>query len=156
MCEERVTFTNDYNKRRGLSDASIQFNYHKTGSRNHAKRDINDAQQLTDEGVTQFYPRKNWGNPARKNSFNSSRRRSFNRYQNQFANRKDDKYHRNGSTGIPMRGTWQRIGTIARSPSAPRQYPQPSRQYQPLRSNTPDNSAFRQSSSQDSGGCVPN
>ena len=119
------------------------------------RRDITDAQPSTYEGATPFYPRNNWGNPGRNNSFNPSRGRPFDRYQNQFTNRNDDNYHRNGSSGTPTRGTWQNIGTNPRSPSGPRQDPQPSQQYQPSRSSTPDNSVFRRSNSQESGGFVP-
>ena len=51
MAENRVTFTNDYNKRRGPSYGSGHFNYNNTGNQNQAVRDITDAQQLTYEGA---------------------------------------------------------------------------------------------------------
>ena len=86
---------------------------------------------------------------------NSGRGRQFDQYQNQFVSRNDDKDYRNGSTGAPSRGTWQNIGSNSRSPSGQRRDPQPSRQYEPSRSSTPDNSVFRRSSSQESGGFVP-
>ena len=70
MAEKRVTFTNDYNKRRGPSHGSGQFTYNKTGNRNPAARDITDAQQSNYDGAAQFHPRSNWGNPARNNTFN--------------------------------------------------------------------------------------
>ena len=142
MAEKRVTFTNDYNKRRGPSHGSGQFTYNNTGNRNQAGRA--DTQQLTYDGATQFHPRNNWGNPPRYNTFNSGRGRPFNRYQNQFVSRNDDNEYRNGSSGAPSRGNWQNIGSNPRSPSGPRRDPQPSRQYPPSRSSTPDNSVFRQ------------
>ena len=127
--EKRVTFTNDYNKRRGPSHWSGQFTYNNTGNRNQAGRVIADTQQLTYDGATQIHPRTDWGNPARNNSFNSGRGRPFDRYQNQFLRRTDDKFHRNGSTGTPSSGNWQNIGINPRSPSGPRREPQLSRQY---------------------------
>ena len=155
MAEKRVTFTNDYNKRRGPSHGSGQFTYNNIGNRHQAGRDIPDTQQSTYDGDTQFHPRNKRGNPTRNNSFNSGRGRPFNRYQNQFVGRNDDNDYRKGSTGAPSRGTWQNIGTNRRSPSGPRPDPQPNRQYQPSRSSKPDNSVFRQSNSQESGDVVP-
>ena len=155
MAEERVTFTNDYDKRRGPSHRSGQFTYSNTGKRNQAGRDITDTQQSTYDGAAQFHPRSKWGNPTRNNTFNSGRGRPFNRYQNQFVSRHDENGYRSSSTGAPWRGTWQNIGSHPRSPSGPRRDPQPNRQYQPSLSSTPDNSVFRQSNSQESGGFVP-
>ena len=106
MAERRITFTNDYNKRRGPSHGSSQFTYNNTGNRNQAGRDITNTQQSTYDGATQFHPRSNWGNPPRNNTFNSGRGRPFNRYQNQFVNRNDDNDYRNGSTGAPSTGNW--------------------------------------------------
>ena len=150
MAEKRVTFTNDYNKRRGPCHGSDQFTYNSTGNRNQAGQDIPDTQQSTCDGATQFHPRNNWGNPTRNNTFNSGRGRPFNRYQNQFVRRNDDNDYRNGNTGAPSRGTWQNIGTNPRFPSGPRRDPQQNLQYQPLRSSTPDISVFRRSNSQES------
>ena len=155
MAEKRVTFTNDYNKRRGPSHGSSQFTHNKTGNRHQAGRDITDTRQPAYDGATQFHPRSNWGNPTRNNTFNSGRGRPFNRYQNQFVNRNDDNDYRNGSTGAPPRGTWQNFGNNPRSPPGPRRDPQQNRQYQPSRSSTPDNSVFQRSNSQESGGFVP-
>ena len=155
MAQKRVTFTNNYNKRRGPSHGSGQFTYSNTGNRHQAGRDITDTQQSTYDGDTEFHPRSNWGNPTRNNTFNSGRGRPFNRYQNQFVSRNDDNDYRNGSTGAPSRGKWQNIGSNPRSPSGPRRDPQPSRQYQPSRSSTPDNLVFRRSNSLESGIFVP-
>ena len=155
MAEKRVTFTNDYNKRRGPSHGSGQFTYSNTGNRHQAGRDITDTQQSTYDEATQFHPRSNWGNPTRNNTFNSGRGRPFNRYQNQLVNRNDDNDYRNGSTRAPSRGNWQNIGSNPRSPSGPRRDPQQNRQYKPSRSSTHDNSVFQRSNSQESGGFVP-
>ena len=54
MAEKRVTFTNDYNKRRGPGHGSGQFTYNNTGNRTQAGRDITDTQQSTYNGATQF------------------------------------------------------------------------------------------------------
>ena len=105
MAEKRVTFTNEYYKRRGPSHWSGQFTYVKTRNRNQAETDIPDAQQSTCDGATKFRRRSNWDNTARNNTFNSDRGRSFDRYQNQFVSRRDANYHRNCSTAIPSRGT---------------------------------------------------
>ena len=155
MAEKPVTFTNDYKKRRVPSHGSGQFTYNNIGNRNQAGRDITDTQQSTYDGATQFHPRSNWGNLPRNNTFNSGRGRPFNRYQNQLVNRNDDNDYRNGNTGAPSRGNWQNTGSNPRSPSGPRRDPQRNRQYQPSRSSTPDNSVFRRSNSQESGGFVP-
>ena len=155
MAEKHVTLTKTYHKRRRLSHGSAQFNYNNTGNRNQAGRDITAAQESTYEGATQFFPLNNWDNLVRSNSFISGRGRPFDRYQNQFLNRKDDNYHRNGSTGTPLRGTWENNGGNPRSLSFPRQDPQPIRRYQPSRSSTPENLVFRRSTSQESGGFVP-
>ena len=155
MAEKRVTFTNDYIKRRGPSHGSGQFTYSNTGNRYQAGADLTDTQQSTYDGATQFHPRSNWVNPTRNNTFNSGRGRPFNRYQNQFVSRIDDNDYKNGSTGAPSRRAWQKIGSNPRSPSGPRRDPQPRRQYQSSRSSTPDNSVFRRSNSQESGGSVP-
>ena len=109
MAENRVTFTNDYNKRRKPSHGSGQLNYNNTENRNQARRDTTDTQKSAFEGATQFYPRNNWGNPARNNSFNSGRGQSIDGYQNQLANRNDYNYLRNDSSGTPTKGTWQSI-----------------------------------------------
>ena len=61
----------------------------------------------------------------------------------------------NGSIGSPSTVTWQNSGTSPGSPSGPRQDPELSRQHQPSRSSTPDNSVFRRSSIQEIGGFVP-
>ena len=66
MAEKRVTFTNDYNKRRRPSHGSGQFIYNNTGNRNPAGWDITDAQQSIYNGATHFHPRSNWGDPSRK------------------------------------------------------------------------------------------
>ena len=155
MSEKRVTFTNDYNKRRGPNHGSGHFNYSNTGNRHQAGRDLTDTKQLTYDGATQFRPRSIWGNPTENNTFNSGRGQPFNRYQNQFIIRNDDNDYKNGSTRAPSRRTWQNIGTNPRSPSSPRRDPQPSRQYQPSRSSTPDSSVFQRSNSQESSGFVP-
>ena len=155
MAEKCVTFTNDYNKRRGPSHGSGQFTYNNIGNRHQAGSNIPDTQHSTYNGATQFQQRSIWGNPSRNNTFNSGRGRPFNRYQNQFVRRNDDNDYRNGNTGAPSRGTWQNIGSNPRSPPGPRRDPQPHRQYQPSRSSTPDYSLFRRSNSQESGGFVP-
>ena len=111
MAEKRVTFTNDYNKRRGPSHGSGQFTFSNTRNRHQAGKDITDTQQSTYDGATQFHPRSNWGYPTRNNTFESGRGRPFNRYQNQFLSRNKDNDYRNGSTGAPLRGTWQNIGS---------------------------------------------
>ena len=153
MVEKRVTFTNDYNKRRGPRHGSGQFTYNNTGNRNQAGRDIPDTQQSTYDGGTQFHPRNNWGNPPRNNTFISGR--GFNRYQNQFVRRNDDNDYRNDNTGATSRGTWQNIGSNPHSLSGPRNDLQPNRQNQPSRSSTPDNLVFRRSKSQESGSFAP-
>ena len=51
MAEKRVTFTNDYNKRRGPSHGYGQFTYGNTGNRHQAGRDITDTQQSTYDGA---------------------------------------------------------------------------------------------------------
>ena len=154
MAEKRVTFTNDYNKSRGPSHGAGQFTYNKIENRQQAGRDILDTKQSTFDGATQFHPRSNWGNPPSNNTFNSGRGRPFNRYQSQFVNRNDDNDYKNGPTGTPSRRTCQNIGSNPHAPSGPRRDPQQNRQYQPSWSITPDNSIFRQSNSQESGGFV--
>ena len=155
MAEKRVTFTSEYNERRGTSHGSGQFTYNNTGNRHQAGREITDTQQSTYDGATQFHPRSNWGNLTRNNTFNYGRGRPFSRYQNQVVSRNDDNDYWNGSTGAPSRGTWQNIGSNPCSPSGPRGDPQSSRRYQPSRSSTPDISVFRRSNSQETGGFVP-
>ena len=155
MAENRVTFTNDYNKRQGPSHGSGQITCNNSGNRYQGRRDLPDTQQSTYDGATQFHPRSNWGNPMRHNTFNSGRGRPFIRYQNQFTRRNDDNDYGTGNNGAPSRGTWQNIGTNPRSPSGPRRDPPQNRQYQPSRSSTPDNSVFRRSNSQESGEFVP-
>ena len=73
MAEKRVTFTNDYNKRRGPSHGSGQFTHNNIGNRHQAGRDMPDTQQSTYDGATQFQPRSKWGNSPRNNTFNWSR-----------------------------------------------------------------------------------
>ena len=107
-----MTFTNDYNKRRGPSHGSGQFTCNNTGDRNQAGRDITDTQQPTYDGATQFHPRSNSGNPTRNDTFNSGRGRPFNRYQNQFVRRNDDNDYRNGNTGVPSREPGRTLGAM--------------------------------------------
>ena len=154
VAEKRVTFTNDYNKRRGPSHGSGQFTSNNSRNRYQAGRDLPDTQQSTYDGATQFHPRSNRGSPTRNNTFNSGHGRPFNRYPSQFTRRTDDNDYGTDNTGAPSRGTWQNIGTHPRSPSGPRRDPSQSRQCQPSRSSTPDNSVFRRSNSQVSSGFV--
>ena len=59
MAKRRVTFTNDYNKRRGPSLGSGQFTYSNTGNRHQAGRHVTDTQQSIFDGATRFHPRSN-------------------------------------------------------------------------------------------------
>ena len=123
MAEKRVTFTNDYNKRRGPSHGCGQFTYNNSGNGYQGGKDLPDTQQSTYDGATQFHPRSIWGNPTRNNTFSSGSGRPFNRYQNQFTRRNDDNDYGTGNNGAPSRVTWQNIGTNPRSPSGPRRDP---------------------------------
>ena len=89
------------------------------------------------------------------NSFNSGSGWLFDWHQNQLANRNDDKYHRNFSTGSPIRGAWQIIETYPRSPSGQRRDPQQKQQYHSSRYSTPDISVFRRTSDQGPSEFVP-
>ena len=155
MAEKRVTFTNDYNKRPGPSNGSVQFTYNNIGNRHQAGRDIPDTQQSTYDGATQFHPRNNWGNPPRNNTFNSGRGdRSIDIRISSFT----EMMTMTIGTALPKprrEETDRTLGAIHVLLLVRDKDPQHNRKYQPSRSKTPNTLVFRRSKSQKTGGFGP-
>ena len=136
--EKRVTFTQDYNKKRGADPGSEQW----TGGQDFQRRNQNFTNYrfrgTSPTGYQNFSPRPNsaYGNNTPNNG------RSHDQRQNQSFNRNDGNRSRNGLFNKPN-GNWWNNGNFSRSPSTQRRdYSQNSSNGQ-SRSDWPNNFAFR-------------
>ena len=141
--EKKVTFTQDYNKKRGPDHGSDQWARGQDFRRRNQNY-INVGFRRNSPAIYQsFSPRPNfaYGNDRPDN------RRSYGQRPNQQFNRSDGNRSRNGSFNN-SNGNWRNSGSFSRSPSTQRRdYSQESSYCQP-RSDQPNNSAFRRSDNQ--------
>ena len=138
--EKKVTFTQDYNKKRGPDRGSEQW----TRGRDFQRRNQNFTKDrfrgTSSFAYQKFSPRQNsaYGNNNPNNG------RSYDQRQNQSINRNDGNRSRNGPFNN-SNGNWRNNGKFSRSPSTQRRdFSQNSSNCQ-SRIDWPNNSAFRRS-----------
>ena len=113
--EKKVTFTQDYNKKRGPDHGSKQWARNQDFQRRNYNF-INDRfRRSSPNGYQNFSPRPNF--TYRNNSSND--RRSFDQRPNQSFNRNDGDRSRHESFNNQT-GNWRKNGNFSRSPSNPR------------------------------------
>ena len=138
--EKRVTFTQDYNKKRGPGHGSQQW----TRGLDFQRRDNNykndGFRRISPNFYQNFSPKPNFA--YRNNRPNNGR--SFEQRQNQSFNRNDGYRSRNGSFNNSNRN-WRPNGNFSRSPSTQRREFSQNNPYRQPRSDQPNNSAFRRS-----------
>ena len=136
--KKKVTFTQDYNKKRGPDHGSGQW----TRGQDFQRRNqnfTNDRFRGTSPFAYQnFSPRPNsaYGNNNPNNG------RSYDRRKNQSFNRNDGNRSRNGSFNN-SNGNWRNHGNISRSPSTQRGDFSQNNFYRQPRTDQPNNFAFR-------------
>ena len=138
--EKKVTFTQDYNRKRGPNHGSDQWARGQDFQRRNQNYNNDGFRRNSPANYQSFSPRSNFadGNDCPDN------RRSYDQRQNQPFNRNDGNRFRNGSFNN-SNGKWRNNGNFSRSPSTQsRNYPQNSLNCQ-SRSDWPNNSAFRRS-----------
>ena len=136
--EKKVTFTQDYNKKRGPDHGSEQWARGQDYQRRNQNFNIDGFRRNFPTTYQSFSPRPNfaYGNDRLDN------RRSYDQRPNQQFSRNDGNRSRNGSFN-DSNGNWRNNGNFSRSPSTQRRnYSQYSSYYQPRR-DQPNNSAFR-------------
>ena len=138
--EKKVTFTQDYNKKRGPDHGSEQW----TRIQGFQRRNQNFANDRFKRSSPNTYqsssPRPNF--TYTNNSSND--RRSYDQRSNQSFNRSDGNRSRNESFNNQS-GNWRNNGNFSRSPSNPRRDFSQNNSYRQPRSDQPNNSAFRRS-----------
>ena len=138
--EKKVTFTQDYNKKRGPDHGSQQW----TRGQDFQRRDNNynnDEFRRNSPNIYQnFSPRPNF--PYGNNRPNNGR--SFDQRRNQSFNTTDGSRSRNGSFNNSS-GNWRLNANFSRSPSTQRRDFSQNNSYRQPRSDQPNNSAFRRS-----------
>ena len=138
--EKIVTFTQDYNKKRGPDHGSEQ----STRGQNFQRRNNN----YNDDGFRRSSP-NNYQNFAPRPNFAYGKnrpdsRRSFNQRTKQSFNRNDEHRYRNGPFNNSD-GSWRNNGNFSRSPSTQRREFSQNNSYRQPRSDQPTNFAFRRS-----------
>ena len=138
MAEKKVTFTQDYNKKRGPDHGSEQW----TRGQDFQRRNqtfTNDRFKGTSPFAYQnFSPRPNSAN----GNNNPNNGRSYHQRQKQSFNRNDGNRSRNGSFNN-SNGNWRNHENFSRSPSTQREDFSQNNFYRQPRTDQPNNSAFR-------------
>ena len=138
--EKRVTFTQDYNKKRGPDHGSEQWTRGQDFQRRNQNYSNDGFRRNFPNTYQNFSPRPNvtYGNNRPNNGRPNDPR------PNQSFNRSDENRSRNGSFNN-QNGNWRNNGNFSRSPSThTRDYSQ-NNSYRQLRGDQPNNSAFRRS-----------
>ena len=136
--EKRVTFTQDYNKKRGPDHGSEQWTRGQDFQRK--SKNYNDGLKGSPNNHQSFSPRPN--SPYGNNRPNNGR--SFDQRPNQSFNKNDGNGSRNGSFNN-QNGNWWTNGNFSRSPSHPRRDFSQNNSYRQPRNDQPNNFAFRRS-----------
>ena len=148
--EKKVTFTQDYNKKRGPDHGLQQW----TRGQNFQRRNqnfTNDRFRSSSPTAYQnFSPRPIFAN----GSSNSNTGRSYDQRRNQYFNRNDGNQSRNGSFNN-QNGNWRHNGGFSRSPSTHRREFSQNSSYRQPRNDQPNNSAFRGPDNRPMGGFTP-
>ena len=136
--DDEVTFTQDYNKKRGPDHGSEQW----TRGQDFQRRNQNFNDRFNGTSPTAYQNFSPRPNSAYGNNNNSGR--SYDQRENQSFNRNDGNRSQNGPSNKPN-GNWRNNGNFSRSPSTQRRdYSQNSSNGQ-SKSDWPNNSAFRRS-----------
>ena len=148
--EKKVTFTQEYNKKRGPDHGSEQWARGQDFQRRN-QNFINDRfRRSSPKSFQHFSPRPNF--TYRNNSSND--RRSFDQRPNQSFNRNDGDRSRHESFNN-QNGNWRNNGNFSRSPSNPRRDFSQNDSYRPPRNEQPHNSAFRRSDNRPTANITP-
>ena len=136
--EKKVTFTQDYNKKRGQDHGSEQWARGQDFQRRNQNFSNDRFRRSSPNSYQNFSPRPNFA--YRNNSSND--RRSFDQRPNQSFNRNDGNRSRHESFNN-QNGNWRNNGNFSRSPSNPRRDFSQNNSYRPSRNEQPNNLAFR-------------
>ena len=136
--EKKVSFTQDYNKKRGLDHGSEQWIRGQHFQRRN-QNFTNDRFKGTSPFAYQNFSQK--PNSAYGNN-NPNNGRSYDQRQKQSFNRNDRNRSRNGSFNN-SNGNWRNHGNFSRSPSTQRGDFSKKNFYRQPRTEQPNNSAFR-------------
>ena len=138
--EKKVTFTQDYNKKRGPDHGSEQWTRGQDFQRRNQNFTNDRFRRSSPNAYQSSFPRLNF---AYTNN-NSNDRRSYDQRPNQSFNKSDANRSGNESF-INQNGNWRNNGNFSRSPSTPRSHLSQNISYRQLRIYQPNNSAFRRS-----------
>ena len=147
--EKKVTFTQDYNKKRGPDHGSQQWtrvqDFHRRNNNYN-----NDGFRSSPNNYQNFSARPNsaYGNNLPNNG------RSIDQRPNQSFNRNDGNRSRHESFNT-QNGNWRNNGNFSRSPSNPRRDFSQNNSYRPPRNEQPNNFALRISDNRHTANCTP-
>ena len=138
--EKKVTFTQDYNKKRGPDHGSQQWTRGQDFQRRNNNYNNDKFRRYSPDNYQNFSPTPKfaYGNDHPDNG------RSFDQRPNQSSNRNDGNRSRNGSFNN-SNGNWRTNGNFSRSPSTQRRDFSQNNPHRQPRSDQPNNSAFRRS-----------
>ena len=138
--EKKVTFSQDYNKKRGPAHRSQQWTRGQDFQRRNNNNNNDGFRSNSPNNYQTFSPRPNfaYGNICPDN------RRSYDQRPNQPFNTNDGNRCRNGSFNN-SNGSWRTNGNFSRSPSTQRRDFSQNNPYRQPISDQPNNSAFRRS-----------
>ena len=136
--EKKVTFTQDYNKKRGPDHGSEQWNRGQDFQRRNQNFTNDRIRGTPPIAYQNFSPRRN--SAYGDNNPNSGR--SYDQRQNQSFNRNDGDRSRNGPINN-SNGNWRNQGNFSRSPSTQRGACSQNNFYRQPRTNQSNNSALR-------------
>ena len=138
--EKKVTFTQDYNKKRGPDHGSQQWTRGQDFQIRNNNYNNDEFRRNTPNNYQNFSPRPNF--PYGNNRPNNGR--SFDQRRNQSFNTNDGNRSRNGSFNNSS-GNWRLNANFSRSPSTQRRDFSQNNSYRQPGSDQPNNSAFRRS-----------
>ena len=147
--EKKVTFTQDYNKKRRPDHGSEQWTRGQDFQRRNQNFTDDRFRRNSPNTYQNFSPRPNF--TYRNNSSND--RKSYDQRPNQSFNRSGGNRSRNESF-TSQNGNWRNNGNFSHSPSNPRRDSQNNSYRQP-RNDQPNNSAFRRSDSRSTTSFTP-
>ena len=148
--EKKVTFTQDYNKKRGPDHGSEQWTRGQDFQRKNQNFTNDRFRRGSPNGYQNFSPRPNFTN--RNNGSND--RRSFDQRPNQSFNGNDGNRSRHESFNN-QNGNWRHNGNFSRSPSNLRRDFSQINSYRQPRNDQPNNFAFRRSDNRPTANFTP-
>ena len=148
--EKKVTFTQDYNKKRGPDHGSEQCARRQDFQRRNQNFTNDRFRRSFPSTYQNFSPRPNF--TYRNNSLND--RRSYNQRPNQSFKRSDGNRSRSESF-INQNGSWRNNGNFSRSPSNPWRDFSQNNSYRQPGNDEPNNFAFRRSDNRPTANFTP-